>query len=77
MKISIKYCAVWNYEPKAVSLTQKILERFKQDVKELTLIPSDGGCFEISVNGKLIYSKLEKGSFPNEDDVIKNLQKIK
>ena len=34
------------------------------------MIPSDGGCFELSVNGKLIYSKLQTGEFPNEQAML-------
>jgi selenoprotein W-related protein len=34
------------------------------------LIPSDGGCFELKVNGELIYSKLETGRFPEERAMI-------
>jgi selenoprotein W-related protein len=37
----------------------------------VTLIPSDGGCFELKVNGDLIYSKLETGIFPNEGEMVK------
>jgi len=32
----------------------------------LKLIPSSGGCFELSVNGDLIYSKMKTGKFPEE-----------
>ena len=34
------------------------------------MIPSKGGCFEITVGGKLIYSKLETGDFPDERKVL-------
>ena len=34
------------------------------------LEPSDGGCFELSVDGKLIYSKLETEEFPNEAALV-------
>ncbi len=39
---------------------------YKQQIKELKLIPSSGGCFELSINGDLIYSKLKTGKFPDE-----------
>jgi selenoprotein W-related protein len=29
-------------------------------------VPSSGGCFELSVNGELLYSKLQTGRFPDE-----------
>ena len=37
----------------------------------MKLVPSGGGAFEISVNGKKIYSKLETGEFPDFDAILK------
>jgi selenoprotein W-related protein len=37
------------------------------------LIPGGGGCFELSVNGELIYSKLKTGQFPDEAWVVDSL----
>jgi selenoprotein W-related protein len=36
----------------------------------LKLIPASGGCFELSMNGELLYSKLQEGKFPNEQWVL-------
>lgn len=36
----------------------------------MTLIPSKGGCFELKLGDRLIYSKLATGEFPNEEKVI-------
>ena len=36
----------------------------------MELQPSKGGCFEISVDGELIYSKLKTGQFPDEDQIV-------
>ena len=36
----------------------------------MKLIPSKGGCFELSADGELIYSKLEAGKFPDEKAMI-------
>ena len=47
-------------------MTTKLLEAYKQQIQELKLIPSSGGCFELSINGDLIYSKLKAGKFPDE-----------
>jgi len=30
------------------------------------LIPAGGGCFELSINGDLVYSKLKSDKFPDE-----------
>jgi selenoprotein W-related protein len=32
----------------------------------LRLIPASGGCFELTVGGDLLYSKLKAGKFPDE-----------
>lgn len=46
------------------------MNAFKQKIKGLTLVPSGGGCFELSVNGELVYSKLQTGKFPDEKWVV-------
>jgi selenoprotein W-related protein len=47
-----------------------LLATFKQRIGELTLIPASGGCFELSLDGKLVYSKLQTGKFPDEKWVL-------
>ncbi|HEU5115144.1 MAG TPA: Rdx family protein [Isosphaeraceae bacterium] len=39
----------------------------------LTLIPSKGGCFELTVGGTLVYSKLQTGRFPDESTIIEEV----
>jgi len=51
-------------------LTTKLLTKYKQNLSEVKLIPSDGGCFELKVDGDLIYSKLATGEFPREQAMI-------
>ena len=47
-------------------MTAKLLTAYKQKIADLKLIPGGGGCFELSINGDLIYSKLKTGKFPEE-----------
>lgn len=51
-------------------MTSKLLSMYKQKIKELKLIPSGGGCFEVKLNGDLLYSKLKVGKFPDEQWVL-------
>ena len=51
-------------------MTGKLLATYKQQIRELKLIPMGGGCFELSINGDLIYSKLKTGKFPDEKWVV-------
>jgi selenoprotein W-related protein len=56
-------------------LASQILSEFKQHVSALTLVPASGGCFELSVDGELLYSKLKTGEFPDEARVVGQLGK--
>jgi selenoprotein W-related protein len=60
-------------------LTDTLLNAYKTKIAALTLVPSRGGCFEVRVDGELVYSKLATGEFPNEaavaDAVGKRLKK--
>ena len=52
-----------------MSLAEKILKTKKQDVSGLELVPSDGGVFEVEVNGKLVFSKKKEGRFPEWKEI--------
>ena len=42
---------------------------FKQKIHELRLIPAGGGCFEVTLDAELVYSKLQTGEFPHESAI--------
>lgn len=56
-------------------MTAKLLSRFKQSISRYALIPSRGGCFELTVGGKRLYSKLATGKFPDEDEMVRAVGK--
>jgi selenoprotein W-related protein len=56
-------------------LTSKLLSEYKQRIKDMKLIPEGGGCFELSVNGELLYSKLKTGQFPDEAQMLAEVGK--
>ena len=47
-----------------------MLKELKRDVEGLTLVPTDGGAFEVTKNGKLVFSKLQTGRFPDDGEVL-------
>jgi selenoprotein W-related protein len=57
-------------------LAAKILE-LGERIKSLTLLPSSGGAFEIRANGKLLHSKLQSGDWPDFDQVVNQIKKLK
>jgi len=54
-------------------LAAKLEGAHKDKIGSVKLVPSGGGCFELSLDGDLLYSKLQTGSFPEEDAVVKLL----
>lgn len=52
------------------------MEAHGNRIKDFQLIPSKGGCFELAVDGKLVYSKLKTGQFPNDEDMVEALGKL-
>ena len=68
MKISIEYCSIWNYLPRASSLESE-LEQIYPDA-EIKLVSSGGGVFEVMVNGNLIFSKKSLDRFPEEGEIV-------
>ena len=68
MKISIEYCSIWNYLPKASSLESE-LEQIYPDA-EIKLVSSGGGVFEVMVNGNLIFSKKSLDRFPEKGEIV-------
>lgn len=75
-KVSVEFCMKWNYAPKAASLAESLFSKFRSDIQEMRLIPSQGGAFEVTVNGQKIYSKLETGTFPEHDRIISDMEKL-
>ena len=72
--ISVEYCAVWNYTPHAVSLAAELLDLFSPYIASLTLIPSGGGRFEVTVNGDLIFSKQTLGRHAEPGEIVRRLR---
>ena len=63
MVIKIVYCGQWNYLPDALR-AREILEKF--DAVDVELVESGGGIFDIFCGEELLFSKDQKGRFPND-----------
>ena len=59
-----------------MSLEKDLLKEFEHVIESVTLRPSDGGRFEVSVNGKLIYSKLQTKRHAEPGEVVGLVSKI-
>ena len=57
-------------------MATKILD-LGERIASLTLVPSSGGAFEVTANGKTLHSKLNTGEWPDFDEVVRQIKKAK
>ena len=59
-----------------MSLMDELLKHYEHLIDTITLVPSDGGKFEVSVNGQLLYSKLETHRHAEPGEVLGLVRKM-
>jgi len=59
-----------------VSLAEELLKNYDHLVESLVLIPSDGGRFEVTVNGQLLYSKLTTHRHAEPGEILGLVRKM-
>jgi selenoprotein W-related protein len=59
-----------------VSLADELLKNYEHVIESVALVPSDGGKFEVSVNGNLIYSKLQTKRHAEAGEILNLVSKI-
>ena len=59
-----------------MGLANELLGKFEPEIETLTFVPSDGGRFEVSMNGKLVYSKLQTGRHAESGEVAGLVEKL-
>ncbi len=51
--------------------------KLKLRIGALKLVPSSGGVFEVSADGKTIHSKRATGNFPEPEAVLRAVQALR
>ena len=59
-----------------MGLANELLKEFEYDIGNLTLVPSDGGRFEVTVGDKLVYSKLQTRRHAEPGEVLGLVRKV-
>ncbi|MBI5351265.1 MAG: SelT/SelW/SelH family protein [Chloroflexi bacterium] len=54
----------------------ELLKGYEHVIESVALIPSDGGRFEVSVNGQLVYSKLQTKRHAEAGEVVNIIHKM-
>ena len=58
-----------------MSLANELLQSMEAEIETLTLLPSGGGLFEVTVNDQLIYSKRKTGRHAEAGEVLGLMRK--
>ncbi len=69
MKIHIEFCVKWNYGPEFDRVSKEIKELQPDANIEGNKNNPRTGSFEIIIDGKLVYSKLETHAFPSKTEI--------
>ena len=59
-----------------MSLLDELLKNYEHVIEMITLVPSDGGKFEIIVNGNLLFSKSELHRHAEPGEVLGLVRKL-
>ena len=71
-KVVIKYCTQCRWLLRSSWMAQELLTTFQEEIAELTLQPGTGGVFKVYANEIRIWSRKERGGFPE----IKELKQL-
>ena len=63
-RVEIDYCTQCRWLLRAAWLAQELLSTFEAEVGEVALRPGSGGVFEVRVDGETVWSRKERGRFP-------------
>lgn len=71
--ITIEYCPKCGWMLRAAYMAQELLTTFSEEIKSVTLLPSEtGGRYTIFINDDIVFDRKESGHFPE----IKELKQL-
>ena len=71
-RVEITYGRQCRWLLRAAWMAQELLTTFDLEIEEMALVPGTGGIFEVRVGDELVWSRKEKGRFPD----IKELKQL-
>lgn len=74
--IVIRYCTQCRWLLRAAWMAQELLTTFEQEITELMLRPGTGGVFEVTANGKLVWSRKQAGRFPEITELKQRIRDV-
>ena len=68
-RVQIEYCTQCRWLLRAAWMAQELLTTFESELGEVALVPGTGGVFEVRVQGETIWSRQERGRFPESKEL--------
>lgn len=62
--VTITYCRKCHFLPRATWVAQELLHTFSEHLASVTLVPGEGGMFNVAVDGEVIFANQAVGRFP-------------
>lgn len=75
-RIEITYCTQCNWLLRAGWLAQELLQTFGQTLGGVTLVPSTGGAFLITIDGVTIWERKADGGFPGAAELKRRVRDV-
>ncbi len=68
-RVEIEYCTQCRWLLRAAWMAQELLTSFEAELGGVALVPGAGGVFEVRVDGTTIWSRKERGRFPESKEL--------
>ena len=56
---------------------KELLGNFEFEIGKISVVPSDGGRFEVTIDGDVVYSKLQTGRHAEPGEVLRLVRAYK
>jgi selT/selW/selH-like putative selenoprotein len=75
VKVKIVFCRKCGYHERALELARDLVHFF--DDVAVELVPGENGVFDVYVNGSLIFSRFQARRFPDSEEVLQEVGRIR
>ena len=72
--LEIEYCTQCRWLLRAAWLAQEMLVTFQNELAAVTLVPGDGGVFDVRLDGETLASRRADGGFPDLADLKRRVR---
>jgi selenoprotein W-related protein len=71
--ISIEYCFECAYTLRALRAAEDLLLEYEPRIKQIALVPAGDGLFEVTVDGRLVFSRAKLGRHAEAGELVEKV----